>query len=515
MKRTRLIMLQVSFLALFLAWLTPCAFAAQGDTDKTMTIGIGITLDTLDPAQQTTTTVMNVLDYELQTLLTLDKHGKLQPQLAKSWKWSDDGKTLTLKLRKGVKFHDGTPFNAKAVKFSLGRLISGDVKVPIGIAFQVIKNIDAVKPDVVRLNLKHPEPNLLPNLAFTVAAIISPKSVDKGDNTYTNITEPVGTGPYQLVKRTRGSELVFKRYDDYWGDKPYYNNVVFKIISESNALEAGLRSGQLDMIMNPPVSDLKSLSSQSGITVLKAPSDRSIFIAFVTNKPPFNKKKVRQAFNYAVNKDAIIKNVMFDAVNRMHSPFADSLPGYCKAGSYNYDPDKAKKLLKEAGASDISITMGSPRGRYTQDFQASQAIASYLRQIGVKVKVKTMDWASYISMVNSTKNPLNSYMLGWAPPAMDAPTQLSMLTKGGWPPKGLNGTFYSDPEVESLFSKARQELDADKRNKLYCKIQKKLWNDAPWLFLWSQNLILAYNSDIAGITYQPNEKFVTINAHPK
>src|SRR5699024_2872564 len=178
---------KIALLALGLLLVMPATIAAD-DTDATMTIGIGITLDTLDPAQQTTTTVMNVLDYELQTLLTLDQDGQLQPQLAESWSWSEDGETLTLKLREGVKFHDGTPFDAEAVKFSLGRLISDDVKVPIGIAFQVIESIEAVDAHTVRLNLRNPQPNLLPNLAFTVAAMLSPASVDAEGNSYTNMT---------------------------------------------------------------------------------------------------------------------------------------------------------------------------------------------------------------------------------------------------------------------------------------------------------------------------------------
>jgi peptide/nickel transport system substrate-binding protein len=360
-----------------------------------------------------------------------------------------------------------------------------------------------------------------------MSAIVSPASVKENNsygNTYKNILQPVGTGPYKLVKRTRGSKVVFKRYDNYWGKKPYYNKVVFRIIPESNSLESGLRGGQFDLIMNPPVSDLKALSSTPGITVLKAPSDRTIYIGMIVKKSPFkNNKKVRQAFNYAVNKKAIIKNVLFGAVNRMNSPFVESLSGYCKVSgmddnpSYDYNPDKAKKLLAEAGASDISVTLGTPRGRYTQDFQASQAVASYLRKIGVKVKVRTMDWASYLHRLDDLKpaeDPFDMFLLGWAPTALDGQTQMQLFTKTNWPPKG-NDTYYANPKVEKLFAKAKKELDKDKRNKLYCQMQKQIWDDAPFIFLWSQNLILAYDKDIAGISYQPNEKFDTIYAHPK
>src|SRR5699024_4733118 len=194
-----------------------------------------------------------------------------------------------------------------------------------------------------------------------------------------------------------------------------------KLIPESNALEAGLLSGQLDLIMNPPVSDLQSLEARDDIAVLKAPSDRSIYVAFVTDKPPFDNQKIRKAFNYAVNKQAIIENVLFGAAKRMNSPFTDALFGHCKIGGYDYNPEKARKLLAAAGASNLTIKMGTPRGRYTQDYQASQAVASYLRQVGVNVEMGTMDWASYVTLVNSTHNTYDLFMLGWAPMALDAP----------------------------------------------------------------------------------------------
>ena len=151
--------------------------SAQGTAapspNATLTIGIGVDLDTLDPAQQTTTTVQNVIDYGLQTLVAFDTQGKIKPLLATSWETSKDGLTLTLQLRQGVKFHDGTPFNAEAAAFSLDRLISGKVKVPIGAGFKSIKSIEAVNPTTLAIHLKQPDPNLLPNLSITTASIFS------------------------------------------------------------------------------------------------------------------------------------------------------------------------------------------------------------------------------------------------------------------------------------------------------------------------------------------------------
>ncbi len=515
----KITLLQALTVTTSLVCFAPAVFAAQSNAapankDTTMTIGIGIVMDTMDPAQTTTTTVKNVLAYEVQPLVAYSQQGEIEPLLATSWAWSDHGDTLTLNLRQGVKFHDGTPFNAEAVKFTLGRLISGKVTVPDGIMFQNIKSIDVVNPYTVRLNLKRPEPDLLAKMGGIVSAIIAPSSVGKDGNTYENIQHPIGTGPYELASRVRGSEIVFRRFDDYWGKLPYYGKVVFRIVPETNALEAGLRSGEINMIMNPPVTDLKALESE-GYKVLEAPDDRSIYIVLVTNKPPFNNQKIRQAVNYAVNKEAIIKNVEFGAVDLSNSPFAPTITGYCKVGVYKYDPAKAKKLLAEAGAQHLSITMGTPRGRYTEDYQAAQAIASFLREAGIKVEVRTMDWASYISATLSTHDPFNAFLIGWAPTALDPTEQMLFLNKEGWPPKGANGTFYADPQVEKLYAEAQREVDPTKRDALDCQMQKDLWADAPWIYLWHQKLILAYDSKIAGISYTPNEMFVTTYAHPK
>ncbi|MDA8109936.1 MAG: ABC transporter substrate-binding protein [Betaproteobacteria bacterium] len=483
--------------------------------NATLTIGIGVDLDTVDPAQQTTTTVQNVIDYGLQTLVAFDTQGKIEPLLATSWATSKDGLTLTFQLRRGVKFQDGTPFNADAVVFCLDRLISGKVRVPIGAGFKSMKSIEAVNPTTVAIHLKHPDPNLVPNLTTTMASIFSPTSATKDGNTPTNIVHPVGTGPYQFTRWSKGSEVVYTRVDDYWGPKPYYKTVDFKIIPEANSREAGLLAGQLDVVMNPPVTDLTSLSSNPAVKVLKAPSDRAVFIAINTAKPPFNNEKVRQALNYAVDKDAIIKNVMFDSVNLMDSPFPSSLSGYCKVGAYRYDPDKARQLLAEAGVKNLKITLGSPTGRYIQDIQFAQAISGYLRKVGIDADVRTMDWPSYVSAILNKNGPFDLHMLGWAPGALDGQTQLQMFTTDTIPPKGLNSSFFSDPTVDKLASEAGLNLDEKTRNQQLCRIQKEVWQQAPWIFLWSQTLILAYNSKITGVSYLPNEKFETMGAHPR
>jgi peptide/nickel transport system substrate-binding protein len=266
--------------------------------------------------------------------------------------------------------------------------------------------------------------------------------------------------------------------------------------------------------MNPPVTDLQSLTANPATKVLKAPSDRSVFIAINAAKAPFDNVKVRQALNYAVDKDALIKSVMFGAVNKMDSPFPSSLSGYCKVGNYDYNPDKAKQLLSEAGVKNLSLTLGSPTGRYLQDMQFAQAISGQLRKVGVTAKVSTMDWPSYVSAIEEPKGPFDMHVLGWAPGALDGPTQLQMFTGSTIPPNGLNTSFFSDSQVDQMAKQASTDLNDSSRNKTMCDIQKRVWEQAPWIFLWSQTLILAYNSKITGVSYVPNEKFETMGVHP-
>ena len=457
---------------------------------------------------------MNVLDYGLQTLVAFDTQGKIEPLLATSWSTSKDGLTLTFNLRQGVKFHDGTPFNAEAVAASLERLIGGKVKVPIGAGFRTMKSIEAVNPTTVAIHLKNPDPNLLPNLSTTMASVFSPTSATKDGNSPTNIVHPVGTGPYQFTRWTKGSEVVYTRVEDYWGKKPYYKTVSFKVIPEANSREAGLLSGQIDIVMNPPVTDLAALSANAAVKVLKAPSDRSVFVAIDTTKPPFNNEKVRQALNYAVDKSSLVKNVMFDAVNVMDSPFPSSLSGYCKVGNYDYNPDKAKQLLAEAGVKDLKLTLAAPTGRYIQDIQFAQAISGFLRKVGIDAAVRTMDWPTYVSAIQQKNGPFDMHVLGWAPGALDGPTQLQMFTGSTIPPKGLNTSFFSDPTVDKLTAEAALNLDDASRNQQLCQVQKTLWQQAPWIYLWSQTLVLAYNAKLAGVSYLPNEKFVTTGVYP-
>jgi peptide/nickel transport system substrate-binding protein len=500
-----------------------CTTGGSGDvggtssSDQTFDIAIGIDLDTLDPPQMTTTTVSNVVDYSVETLTKLDKSGKTVPGLATSWEISKDGRTMTLELRKGVKFQDGAPFDAEAVKFNLDRLLDPKVEAPQRAPYESITSVDTVGDSTVRLTLSHPDPALASALSATTSGIISPESVDKNGNNYKNIVHPVGTGPYSFVSYQQGDQVRFKRFEQYWGRKPHYKNVTFRIVPEAATRESLVRAGQAEMAVLPPVADLEQLRQSEDTDVLMAQSDRTIYIAFQTTNDKLDDPKVRQALNYAVNKQAIVDNILFGAAEPLDAPVAPSVAGYCPVDEYEYDPDKARQMLADAGAQNISVTLGTPTGRYLQDKEATDAIAGNLRDVGVNAQVRTMDWASYIgaTSVPEGQQKFDMHLLGWAPAFLDSSQQMLVFRTDQIPPNGLATALYSNKQVDALSARASTELNAQQRQAYYCKAWKTIWNDAPWLFLWAQKYPIVYSSGVAGVSYLPNEKFDAVYARPK
>jgi peptide/nickel transport system substrate-binding protein len=489
------------------------AGSGSGD-EETFTLAIGIEPDTLDPVGQTTTTVSNIVDYVAETLTRINEDGELEPGLAKSWEFSDDGLTLTLELQEGATFHDGEPFNAEAAQFNIERLIDPKVTVPLRGPFVTVESAEAVDENTLEIGLSEPAAYLPSALAATTAAMLSPASVESGDNSYKKVVEPVGTGPYEFDNYSKGDSVTVTKFDDYWGEPSYYGTVDIRIVPEAATRESLVLAGQADMVILPPVPDLEQLENNEDVEVLLAPSNRSIFIALNTNE--ISDPTVRQALNYAVDKDALIENVLFGAADKLDSPMDESLNGYCETGSYDYDPERARSMLADAGAENLEITLGTPTGRYLQDKEVAQAISGYLEDVGVTTDVETMDWATYVGAI--TKPPadqqFDAHLLGWAPSFLDAVNQMDQFESNQHPPAGLATSFYKNDEVDQLIAQGDTEPDPDRRRDIYCEAAQLVWEDAPWIFLWSQDFPIVYRAGLEGISHQPVEKFDAIHARP-
>jgi peptide/nickel transport system substrate-binding protein len=354
----------------------------------------------------------------------------------------------------------------------------------------------------------------------TQAAIISPKSVNVEGNSPANVQVPVGTGPYKWKERVKGDHVTLVRNEDYWGQKPGYAVQELKVVPDAASREALVKAGQEDVIALPPASDLNALKADTNVKVLLGTSDRTIQIIINTVDPKvtlLQNPTVRQALNYAVDKDAIIQKVLFGAAVPLDAPMSKTLFGYCHVGSYGYDPNKAKQLLSQAGATGLSVKLMSPTGRYVQDIQAAQAVAGYLRDVGINVSGPgTSDWPSYLATVNVSPDKASTdlHLLGWAPPYLDASQQMEQFYSPRIPPAGLETSYYKNPDVDRLIAKANAEADQSQREQDYCSAQKMIWNDAPWIFLYNQRYPIVHSAKVTGVYTTPIEKFVTSWASP-
>lgn len=511
MKNTKLFIRNIVFLPLLIAALvmsfTPWTAWAE---IKELRIGIGVDADTFNPQEQTTTLIQNMCDLIYDNFFYQDPEGKLHPRLATKYEVSKDGLTYTIYLRKDAKFSDGTNFDADAVKLTWDRILDPKMRVPLRFAVGMVKECVKIDDYTVQLKLKYAFAPLGPTLSLTLVSPISPAALKKyGEEVRQH---PVGAGPYILKEWVKGDRIVMIRNENYWGKKPTVAKITWKIVPEAATREAMLRAGQIDVCYKPLPSNVASLKADSSITVEMPLDTRTIFMGLNCQKGVTTNKLVRQAFNYAVDKKAIVKKILFSTAVPMDGPVSPKLFGHFKMDKqYNYNPEKAKDLLKKANF-DFSkvIHMRTPNGRYLFDKQISEAIQAYLQAIGVKAELRTYDWPTYVAglLKPIDKSELEVFLLGWGPLILDADMALyGQFTCEVNPPKGLGAAFYCNAEYDKIMKASREEQDQKKRLALLKQASEFVWEDCPWMWLHVEKFVIAYKSKIKGMVVTPTEKF--------
>lgn len=510
MKRLSSFTKAVVFLIMLVAGMGFISVSSVGAQIPELKIGIGIDADTLNPQEHTTTLCQNISDLIHDTLFYQTADGKLEPRLATGYKVSKDGLTYTLTLRKGVKFSDGTPCDAKAVKLTLDRAIDPKMRVPLRFAIAMIKEVKVVDDHTVQIDLKYPFAPFAPTLSLTLCSPISPAAIEKyGEDVR---TKPVGAGPYILKEWVKGDRIVLVRNEHYYGPKPTVATLTFKIIPETATREAMLRTGQIDVCYKPLPSNVAALKADPNLIVDMPLSTRTIFMGLNYRKGITQNKLVRQAFNYAVDKKAIVSKILFDTAVPMDGPVSSILFGYQKiANQYDYNPEKAKDLLKKANF-DFSktVSMRTPQGRYLFDQQVSEAVLAYLQAIGVKAELRTYDWPTYVAglLKPIEETELEVFLLGWGPLILDADMGLyGQFHSSVSPPKGLGAAHYNNPEYDKILDASRLEQDPKKRLELLKRGSEMVWDDCPWIWLHVEKFVIAYSKKIKGMVVTSTEKF--------
>ncbi|MFH0793794.1 MAG: ABC transporter substrate-binding protein, partial [bacterium] len=364
---------------------------------------------TLDPSEATDIESGTVMQQIYEGLLTFGPSDtKLYPALAQSYEISDDGTMWTFHLRHGVKFHDGTPFDAEAVRFSFERMIDenhpyhlpGRMTYAPTVLGNFVKHIDTPDTHTVIITLNAPYTPFGHNLAMVPASIVSPTAMKKaGRDNFGN--EPCGTGPFRLARWRRDNEILLERNPDYWGEPAASQRVYFKIIPDGNVRYSSLIRGDVHIIVGVEIAYMDKLRADPKFNLFEQPGFNTGYIILNNNKPPLNDERVRRALNYAINKDYIVNTVFRGTSVVAHGVLPPGMLGFNpNLEGYGYDPEKARELLKEAGyPNGFSITMSTtvtPRPYNPAGIKLAEVVQGHLRDVGVEVKLRQLDFGTLL-----------------------------------------------------------------------------------------------------------------------
>jgi glutathione transport system substrate-binding protein len=487
------------------------AFGAAGTAHaaKDLVVGFDANLTGLDPSDLNDNLSQSATRLMFEGLYMLDEHMKLQPQLAESFDASEDAKEFTFHLRKGVTFHDGTPFNAAAVKFSFDRAGNPENHLKRQSLYVMIDHTDVVDEYTVRMVLKYPFGAFVNNIAHPGALIVSPKSVqDFGKEV---MRHPSGTGPYQFVSWSADT-LKMKKSEHYWKPGvPKLDTITYRSVPENGARIAMLQAGEAQFIFPVPPEMIKALQNSPTITIFNEPSILVRYVALNTTRKPFSDPRVRQALNYAVDKQAFAKVVFSGYSDPMDSPLPPLLGYYQKQGSYPYDPAKAKALLAEAGypnGFESTITGGAA----TLAQRGMQFVQQQLAVVGVTLKVEPLEAGVLTAKQFNVTGPQDATIVmnygGWSSSTGDADWGMRpMLYSKSFPPVLFNLAWYSNAATDSAIEQGLATVDASKRATAYSEAQAQVWHDAPWIFLGVDHTLAAYSKKLHGAFMRPDQQF--------
>lgn len=457
---------------------------------------------TLDPSDQNDSASSLAIRQVYDPLLIQDEEMNIGPGLAESWEFTDET-TLVLHLREGVKFHNGETMTSADVLFSLRRALENP-KVSSFIDCIDIDNSSAIDELTVELKTHYPFVPLLSNLALPSICIVSQKAVEEaGDDIGSS---PCGTGPFKLTNWVSGDRLEFERNDEYWGDKPAFSKMTFRVIPENANRAIELETGGVDIALSLAPNDGTRLKDDPNVKVLVYASLSTTGIQMNTSVEPFNDVRVRQALNYACDYQAIGETVYEGYGERQSAPMSTEVWGAnTDLPPYTYDPQKAKELLAEAGYPDglpKKITLVTNDNR--QRIDTFEIMQNQLAQIGIESEIAVRDMASLASFI---PGEYEVFMAGWG-------------TTTGDPDYGLYQTFNSesgtansariqfyDPEVISLLEEGRAEIDEEKRLEIYYKVQQLIWDACPWIWLWQTDTIDGTAAYVEGYVPHPSGYF--------
>lgn len=468
-----------------------------------------------------------IFPFLYDTLVYRQADNTYQPYLAESWIASEDGLTYEFKLKPGILFHDGTPLNAEAVKYTFDRLMELGAKSPLAGGFATVASIDVVDDLTVSFKFSEPSSIFLSTLSNPYAGIISPTAAEAEGENFGQ--KPVGSGPFKFDTWTAGESITLVRNPDYaWGPSilenqkaPYLEKLVFKVIPDPSMQVTAFQSGEADILFVNSAGQLAQLKEDPNATLLEATLNSLVYLGFNCQKPPFDNPLVRQAVAHAIDKQEVVDVALAGTAEPAFSPLTTSLPGFdpnLKSQERALDLEKSASLLEEAGYTKGSDGTWLSADGKPLEFELlistrapNEAVATVLQEqlkkAGITVTVRSLESAT----VSETTTKGEYQAMLWRYDWNDADVlnvYLSTSRIGR-----TNRSFYSNPELDTILEQAAHELDTTKRNQLYSQAQSILMDGVPWIPLYTPKDTIVVRSSIEGIIMGPMGRLLLNEAY--
>jgi peptide/nickel transport system substrate-binding protein len=490
------------------ALLAPALLAAGGVVAQprprrggTLTYATGTDATTLDPQFITDVPTSRTAMHIHETLVFQDQRGEMQPKLAETWTVSEDRRTWTFRLRRGVTFHDGTPFDAEAVRASFARILDPATGSPRRSVATVITEMRVLDSHTIALTTAQPFAPLLAQLSTYNLAILSPARFGAEGRNYAR--RPAGTGPFQLQAWQPGERITLSRFEGYWGERPNLDRIEIRVVPEDSARVLQILSGEADVIASVPPVMLPRLQGQRNVRVIREAGFRTVYIGLNARMKPWDDVRVRRAFAHAINADAIVSGVLRGVGTRGAGLEAPPISGAHRSLSpVPYDPTRARALLAEAGyPNGVDSVFFTPTGRYLNDRQIAEAVQAQAREAGFRLRLETPEWGAYQQMLDAGDR-IPVFLLGKGSPSGDVDFTVTLLMHS----EGRMNYFgFRDPRADQLIGAQRAATDPAERQRLLDELQDKFHDATVAVVLFYEDQLFATRANVQGVVVNPNE----------
>jgi len=505
--------------SLALAGCSASGNTAADATKDQVVVGISSEPTSLDEQQITDYNSDRVASEIYDTLVRFKDEGmEVEPDLATEWKISDDGLTYTFTLRDGIKFQDGTDFNADAVVWNYKRMTDPKAECYdtgtyeyAETLFSEVKDCTATDAKTVVFTLKEPFAPFLSTMAMTQFSINSPTAVKKYGKDYTR--NPVGTGAFKFKEWKSGTEVTLVSNPDYFRGEPKVKTLIYRFIKDSNVRQNEFESGSLNVMVDIIPDNLAALKKNTKYNVRESESLHTWYLSLNCNVKPFSDVRVRQAFMYGINRQAIVDGILQGTSTLAENLLPPVTPYYTEdVHKYPYDPAKAKELLAAAGQSNLTVDFYVPEsgsGMQQADTMAT-AIQSDMAKCGVTLNIKKLEWGAYLDKMFRAPKGQDMLMgeMSWISDNGDPDNFLRILVGGDqWPTAGFNSAYYKNPDFDAAVKQGMQSSDEAVRKAAYTKAQQILMEDVPYTVIDHEKQIVALDKNLDGVKINPRGFF--------